>query len=433
MKSQVIELQADNKHMNEMNTMTTKTNHYQELIKTMEKEKGMKQILVTDNTAMKIEIQKLTSEIQRQQSGQKERSKETERLKTEITKMKSELEKYKKQVSTEQNNDKKKLTEISNEKTNLEKQVTTLKYLKIQLEKQIMSSKEQTEKENNTGIVIGQQDETPGKVRNRQAVTGKEKQMGEAIYRECIGKTINEGKLRELINQDGGLRKLEIRKSKVGKEGNVGITYSETKDQAIKTVETLNKSKQYVAKQYKLNDKNGPREQKQQSETLLNHRKQEDQWIEHQRGETKRIELQAKAEKSSKSDTNNRKKCHASDSSAHMIKTCTKQRHIFATYKLKRKLTERDIIDIMEEYGTIERLKVYNNIHTNNNKALICFETKEEAQRAIADINRYPGWKASLYYCRHKIQENREEGKSDKNNLTEEKNSKKIPNLSSKA
>ena len=40
-KSQVIELQAVNKNMNEMNTMTIKTNHYQELIKTMEKEKGM--------------------------------------------------------------------------------------------------------------------------------------------------------------------------------------------------------------------------------------------------------------------------------------------------------------------------------------------------------------------------------------------------------
>ena len=43
MKSQVIELQAENKNMNEMNTMTTKIN-YPELIKTMEKEKGMKQI-----------------------------------------------------------------------------------------------------------------------------------------------------------------------------------------------------------------------------------------------------------------------------------------------------------------------------------------------------------------------------------------------------
>ena len=86
----------------------------------------------------------------------------------------------------------------------------------------------------------------------------------------------------------------------------------------------------------------------------------------------------------------------------------------------------------MEEYGTIKRLKVQNNIHTNNSKALICFETKEEVQRAIADINQYPGWKASLYYSRHKIQKNQEEGRSDTNNSTEKKNRKKNPKLSSK-
>ena len=33
MKSQIIELQAQNKNMNEINTLVTKTNHYQELIK----------------------------------------------------------------------------------------------------------------------------------------------------------------------------------------------------------------------------------------------------------------------------------------------------------------------------------------------------------------------------------------------------------------
>ena len=57
------------------------------------------------------------------------------------------------------------------------------------------------------------------------------------------------------------------------------------------------------------------------SKTLSNHRKQEDQWTEHQRGENRRIELKAEAEKSSKSDTNNGKKCHTSDSSAHFIVT----------------------------------------------------------------------------------------------------------------
>ena len=51
-ESQVIELEAENENINEMNTiltMATKTNHQQKLVKTMEKEKDMKQILVTDN------------------------------------------------------------------------------------------------------------------------------------------------------------------------------------------------------------------------------------------------------------------------------------------------------------------------------------------------------------------------------------------------
>ena len=55
MKSQVIELQTKSKNMNDMNTMTTKANH-QELIETIEKEKGIKQILVADNTGSQPKI-----------------------------------------------------------------------------------------------------------------------------------------------------------------------------------------------------------------------------------------------------------------------------------------------------------------------------------------------------------------------------------------
>ena len=158
--------------------------------------------------------------------------------------MKSEKEKHKTKVSTEQKNDKKKLIEITNEKRNPEEQVITLKHLNIQLEKQVMSSKEKTEKEKNVGTVTGEQDETSEKVGHRQSVNRKQKQKREAIYViECTGKTINEGQLRQLIKQDGGLRKLEIRKSAEGREGNVGIAYFETKDQTVKTTETLNESK----------------------------------------------------------------------------------------------------------------------------------------------------------------------------------------------
>ena len=65
------------------------------------------------------------------------------------------------------------------------------------------------------------------------------------------------------------------------------------------------------------------------------------------------------------------KKCHACDLSEHLIKICTKQRNIFFTWNELREITERDMINIMEESGTIERLKVQNDIHTSNNKALV--------------------------------------------------------------
>lgn len=47
-----------------MNTIKTKANHYQELIKRVGKGNGMNQILVTYDTTMKMQIQKPTSEIQ---------------------------------------------------------------------------------------------------------------------------------------------------------------------------------------------------------------------------------------------------------------------------------------------------------------------------------------------------------------------------------
>ena len=43
----------------------------------------------------------------------------------------------------------------------------------------MMSSKEQTERLNNIEPVIWEQDEASEKAGNRQAMTGKEKQMGE--------------------------------------------------------------------------------------------------------------------------------------------------------------------------------------------------------------------------------------------------------------
>lgn len=88
--------------------------------------------------------------------------------------------------------------------------------------------------------------------------------MGETIYVvECNRGKINKDKSRELIKQDGG-------DGDDRKEDNVA-----TKDQAIKTIEILNRSKQNVTKQYKTKDETEPREQKQQSKTISDRAKKE--------------------------------------------------------------------------------------------------------------------------------------------------------------
>ena len=67
-------------------------------------------------------------------------------------------------------------------------------------------------RKNNVGTVIGEQDETSEKVGCRQAVRGKEKQRRSNIYHR-VQRENSEVQLRELIRQDGGLRKLEIKKN----------------------------------------------------------------------------------------------------------------------------------------------------------------------------------------------------------------------------
>ena len=65
--------------------------------------------------------------------------------------------------------------------------------------------------------------------------------------------------------------------------------------------------------------------------------------------ENRRFEFpgRKKAEKSSKCGVNNGKKCHACDSSEHLIKTCNIYIYI---YNEIREITERDMINIMKEY-----------------------------------------------------------------------------------
>ena len=86
---------------------------------------------------------------------------------------------------------------------------------------------------------------------------------------------MNDGQLKELMKQDGGLRKLEGRSQIAEKVRLRQLALQQRRNQAYKT------------KRYKINDLNRPREKKQPNITLSNHRQEENQWTEYQSRENK--------------------------------------------------------------------------------------------------------------------------------------------------
>ena len=261
MKKQIVELQSENKMMKERNRT-----------KTVEIENGVTQLMVTDNAMMKIEIQKLNTEIQQERNAHKGKNKEIEQLKTEITKIKNEQEKFKIAASQEESENNRKLREISTEKENLEKQITSLKHLNIQIEHQLMQNGQEEKRED----------------KNRE----------------------------------------------------------QNRQQTIQEKEKINRSEQETEKEVK-----------------------------------------------------SERKCYACDSKGHLINHCKKRNNIYVVYNEKR-MNEREIRNIMEDYGMVKNIKLKDNNNKTYNEALICFETEEIAQRAIIDINQYPGWKAAIYSYR---------------------------------
>ena len=58
----------------------------------------------------------------------------------------------------------------------------------------------------------------------------------------------------------------------------------------------------------------------------------------------------------------------------------------------------KELQNIMAEYGKIKSIKVFHHQYGGaENRAMICYETEMEAQRSIAEINRYKGWRAEKY------------------------------------
>ena len=82
----------------------------------------------------------------------------------------------------------------------------------------------------------------------------------------------------------------------------------------------------------------------------------------------------------------------------HQIKDCNTDRNIFVRYSRDDTMDVHEMQNTIVEYGNIKSIEVIP--HQNGrieNRAIICYETEMEAQRAITEINRYKGWRAEKY------------------------------------
>ena len=76
---------------------------------------------------------------------------------------------------------------------------------------------------------------------------------------------------------------------------------------------------------------------------------------------------------------------------------------------------------VMEEYGEVKSLKLRFHPNITRTEAMICFSTEKEAQLAITEINTYKGWRAELYKPIRKSREfERETEKPDNSNKEHE-------------
>ena len=86
--------------------------------------------------------------------------------------------------------------------------------------------------------------------------------------------------------------------------------------------------------------------------------------------------------------------CYGCGSKEHKIQKGNKNNNIFVTNNERHKMKEKEMREIMKEYGEVKSLKLRFYLNNTRNEA-ICFST-EKAQLAVTEINTYVGWRAEL-------------------------------------
>ena len=111
---------------------------------------------------------------------------------------------------------------------------------------------------------------------------------------------IIEHKLRKELEKFGEVKSMRVRQDKHGRKGNIGMACLATEEQAKLAIKMLNKTKQYLANEYK-------------------HRKQTNNLNNNTKGKDKRYEKPEEEKQLQESKT-----CYACGSKEHLIKLCKK-------------------------------------------------------------------------------------------------------------
>ena len=94
----------------------------------------------------------------------------------------------------------------------------------------------------------------------------------------------------------------------------------------------------------------------------------------------------------------NKKICYACESDNHEIKECNSRKNIFIIDRASRQINKEELKYRLEEYGKIKCIKIRQDKYGRpGNVGMVCFETKNEENAAIQDLNETTRYIAKEY------------------------------------
>ena len=148
---------------------------------------------------------------------------------------------------------------------------------------------------------------------------------------------IIEHKLRKELEKYGEVKSMRVRQDECGRKCNVGMACFATEDQAKLAIKMLNKTKQYIANEYK------HRKQKNNSSNII-------------QGKDKRYKRTVEEKQLQETKT-----CYACGSEKHLIESCKKKTNLFVTNEEWPDISEEELKYFLEEYGKINSIKAQRN------------------------------------------------------------------------